>query len=242
MFAKTADGQWIHYEVIVGSAPVLLVNGFASDSASAWEATGWLRTLSEHGRGVVLVDLRGHGQSSLPASAASYSPSILAADILAVLDATGADVVDALGFSMGSQVVRQFAANYPHRVRRVVIGGIGSSDQFTQWGLENLSAALLEGVEVDNPTLNGLISVARTLAAENRNALVACAIGMANNPVTASAGVPTLLLAGDMDPVADGAAAFAVSVGAKFASIPGRHHGSTLSARAFKTLALDFLS
>ncbi len=242
MFINTPDGQRIRYKVIVGRSPVLLVHGFASDSGSTWEASGWLRTLEENDRGAVLVDLRGHGESSLPAAAAKYSPSILAADLVAVLDAAGLQVVDALGYSMGSQVVRQLSAQFPERVSRIVIGGIGSSDQFTRWGIENLSTVLLNGKEVDDPTMNGLILAARSLPDGNRRALVACATGMASHPVTAKGSAPTLLLAGDMDPVAEGAEAFSATIGAQFHAIPRRHHSSTLSARAFKSLALDFLS
>lgn len=237
----TGDGELIRFERLAGEAPVLLVHGFASDARSSWGASGWFRTLSDASRGAVTVDLRGHGSSSKPACADAYSPAILASDLCRVLDEAQIERADVLGYSMGGQVARQLAADHPDRVGRLVLGGIGQVEQFGRWGPYNVRAALLEGRAVEDPELAGLVAAVQGLPEESRLALAACAEGMARHPVDGAVGVPALVAAGDRDGVAADAVSLARELGAEFLTIPGRHHGSTLSARAFKAGVMDFL-
>jgi pimeloyl-ACP methyl ester carboxylesterase len=69
---------------------------------------------------VVLVDLRGHGDSGGPDDPAAYSLDRCAADVLAVADALGLDRFCLLGHSMGGMVVRRVARLAPDRVEGVV--------------------------------------------------------------------------------------------------------------------------
>lgn len=224
-----------------GLNPVVLVHGFASDARSTWEATGWYRALSEAGRGVIAVDLRGHGASPKPDNPDSYSPSVLASDIVCVLDVEGVQQVDIIGYSMGSQVARQLAADHPSRVSSLVLGGIGTSEQFARWGARAVREALIDGISVDDPVLDGLLAAAAVLPLESRLALTACAEGMAQHPVTAIPDVSTLVVTGELDHIAEGADRLAMELGAAWITIPGRHHGSTVSARAFKQAAVEFI-
>ena len=69
------------------------------------------------------VDLLGHGSAAKPAEPAAYAE--LEQSILAALP--GAGQADALGFSMGAQLLLRAAASSPARFRRIVLAGVGDS-------------------------------------------------------------------------------------------------------------------
>lgn len=102
---------------VAGTGPVLLcVHGFGGakeDFADHVDALAARAT-------VVLVDLRGHGDSAGPADPSAYSLDRCAADLLVVADALGADRFRILGHSMGGMVVRRVALTAPDRVEGVV--------------------------------------------------------------------------------------------------------------------------
>ncbi len=243
--AQTIDGQRIAYERTAGDHPVLLVHGFASTGALTWEATGWVRALADAGRGAIVVDLRGHGQSSGPHDAGAYSPAILARDLLAVLDTEALGPVDVIGYSMGSNVSLALAQGSPDRVRRLVVGGIGTVEQFARWGVDAFRAAILHpddavSAPADSP-IAPLIASLRQAPGLDREALAACVEGMAAHPLGLASHVPTMLVVGDADPVTQGREEAARLLGAELVVIPKRNHVTTLSARAFKQAALPFL-
>ncbi|WP_434316650.1 alpha/beta fold hydrolase [Leifsonia sp. P73] len=137
----------IHVERHPGADPVLLVHGFATTGALTWESTGWVAALAEAGRGAIVPDLRGHGASDAPHDPAAYSPDLLAEDLLAVLDEQGLDRADVIGYSMGSWVALALVGLAPERVRRLVVGGVGTVEQFAHWGVEAVQRAILDGAE-----------------------------------------------------------------------------------------------
>ncbi|MEO8906448.1 MAG: alpha/beta fold hydrolase [Microbacteriaceae bacterium] len=236
------SGETIAYCRYPGEAPVLLVHGFGSNSSDTWDATGWLRTLADAGRGAVTVDLRGHGASSKPHDVAAYRPSVLADDLVAVLDAEGLDAVDVMGYSMGSQISRALVAGAPERARRLVLGGVGSHEQLRSWGVEAIHRVLIEGVDAEDATATTVLRAAASGPGADREALAACALGVASEePPTDLLPMPTLVAVGETDPLSAGADALARALGAGFVSIPKRNHVTTLSARAFKGAVLDFL-
>jgi non-heme chloroperoxidase len=243
--AQTSDGQRIAYERTAGEHPVLLVHGFATTGALTWEATGWVRALAEEGRGAIVVDLRGHGLSSGPHDGAGYSPAIFAGDLLAVLDAEGLDQVDVIGYSMGSYASLALAQAAPDRVRRLVLGGIGTEEQFARWGVDVVRSALLkpgdDWADLAESPIGPLLASLRQAPGLDREALAACVTGMAAHPLDLTSPVPTMLVVGDADPVTQGRDEAARMLGAELVVIPKRNHVTTLSARAFKQAALPFL-
>jgi pimeloyl-ACP methyl ester carboxylesterase len=241
MSVQRPDGERIEYRRTEGERPVLLVHGFASNADATWDSSGWLRALEDAGRGAILVDLRGHGSSSKPTNPQAYSASILAGDLIAVIDAEGLAVVDVVGYSMGSQVARQLAVTYPDRLSRLVLGGIGTAEPFEKAGVARLRAALQGEQLLSDPFVEGILAGAQELPEADRLALAACIEGMAATAVTGVVSTTTLVVAGELDPIAYGADQLAQSLGALYLSIPGRRHGNTLSARAFKQVALEFL-
>ncbi|HEY5223645.1 MAG TPA: alpha/beta hydrolase [Microbacteriaceae bacterium] len=243
LYVVRPSGETIAYCRYPGDDPVLLVHGFGSDSADTWDATGWLRALADAGHGAVTVDLRGHGASSKPHDVAAYRPSVLADDLIAVLDAEGLERVDVMGYSMGSQVTRALAAGAPERVRRLVLGGIGAEEQLRTWGIETIHRVLIEGLDAEDPTATAILRMAASGAGADPEALAACALGVASDePSTDPLPMPTLVAVGESDPLSAGADALARSLGAAYVSVPKRNHVTTLSARAFKAAVLKFLA
>ncbi len=95
--------------------PVVLIHGY-TDSARDW--VPMLPYLSKQFR-LILVDLRGHGQSSKPECC--YSRFDFAYDIKLLLDALGVRKAAIVGHSLGSIVAQTFAETWPRRTRRVVL-------------------------------------------------------------------------------------------------------------------------
>lgn len=94
---------------------VVLVHGY-TDNARDWVPL--LPYLSPQRR-LILVDLRGHGQSSKPECC--YTRLDFAYDIKLLLDALGVRQADLVGHSLGSIIAQTFAEYWPERTRRVVL-------------------------------------------------------------------------------------------------------------------------
>ena len=91
--------------------PFLLVHGWGGDGRS-WDPVEFA------GRRVVAVDLRGHGQSPVPAG--GYRPHDYALDLAELIEALDLGPVVAVGHSMGGQIVVRLALDRPDLVRAVV--------------------------------------------------------------------------------------------------------------------------
>lgn len=101
----------------VGDGPtVLLLHGFP-ETRESWQLQ--VPALIEAGFRVVLVDLRGYGESDRPRR--GYDLDTLAADISAVIDDLGAERVSVVGHDWGGAVTWHLAARRPWRVERVVV-------------------------------------------------------------------------------------------------------------------------
>ncbi|MGW9632071.1 alpha/beta fold hydrolase [Agromyces sp. NPDC055520] len=253
LYAEAPDGVLIGYRVHAASdietsgeadvslPPVLLVHGFASDASITWEGTGWVRALADAGRTTITLDLRGHGTSDKPVDAASYAPELLGADLVAVLDSAEVAVVDVVGYSMGNRAVSAFAMGAPERVRRVVVGGAGPNELFATWAIDDARAVLLRDEVPRDPVIGQVLRPA-VAAGADREALLAVIEGVAGAPLSIPGGIPVLFVAGENDPVPVGVQELAREWGADFVSVPGRDHVSTLTSRAFKTAAIEFLA
>jgi pimeloyl-ACP methyl ester carboxylesterase len=247
LHAEAPDGVLVAYRVHgdvradAATPPVLLVHGFASDSVVTWEGTGWVAALRDAGHAVITTDLRGHGESDKPADADSYAPDRLGADLVAVLDSAGVRQADVVAYSMGNRVVSALCELAPERVRRVVVGGAGPSELFATWDLEEVRAYLMDGVPPRNAVISQVLGPAIRAGAD-REALLACATGVAGAPLAIPGGIPVLFVAGENDPVPAGVQQLALDWGSDLVTVPGRDHVSTLTARAFKDAAVAFLS
>lgn len=93
--------------------PVMLVHGFASSFERNWREPGWADLLRDERRHVIGVDLLGHGQAAKPRDPAAYAS--LERSVIDALPGTGQ--VDAVGFSLGGQLLLRAAAAAPDRFR-----------------------------------------------------------------------------------------------------------------------------
>jgi pimeloyl-ACP methyl ester carboxylesterase len=111
------DGETLAY-IDTGNpsgAPVVLIHGY-TDSARDWVPL--MPYLSKRFR-LILVDIRGHGQSSKPECC--YTRLDFAYDIKLLLDSLGIQRADIVGHSLGSIIAQTFAEFWPEKTRRVVL-------------------------------------------------------------------------------------------------------------------------
>ena len=96
------QGISIHYRVEGDGPPLVLQHGF-SDSSETWYERGFVAALKPN-YSVVLIDVRGHGQSDKPHDPPFYAPEKFASDIVAVLDDLGMKTATYWGYSMGGWI------------------------------------------------------------------------------------------------------------------------------------------
>jgi len=94
---------------------VVLIHGY-TDNARDW--VPMLPYLSKRYR-LILVDIRGHGQSGKPECC--YTRLDFAYDIKLLLDALGVKKADIVGHSLGSIIAQTFAEYWPERTAHVVL-------------------------------------------------------------------------------------------------------------------------
>jgi pimeloyl-ACP methyl ester carboxylesterase len=114
-----------------GDPEVLLVHGLASTSA-LWEPVA--ERLAVQGRGVAVVDLRGHGDSDLPPD--GYDTATAARDVVSVVEQVTRPPVVLAGQSWGGNVVLRVSALRPDLVRGLALvdgGWIRLAGRFPDW-------------------------------------------------------------------------------------------------------------
>ncbi|WP_199440880.1 alpha/beta fold hydrolase [Umezawaea beigongshangensis] len=229
--------------------PVLLHHGFAATARIDWELPGVVETLVGSGRHVVGIDARGHGESDKHHDASRCGELTMARDVSALIDELAVPLVDLVGYSMGAVVALITATREP-RVRRLVVGGVGSG-VVEVGGLDSRavrSDAVIEALTTDDPRTitDPLAAGFRQLAdatGGDRLALTAQLTashrgGVALDGITA----PTLVIAGDADPFATRPEVLAGAVpGAKLLLVPGDHPG-VLREPAFADAIADFVN
>ena len=108
-------GAQIRYVSYGQGEPVLLLHGGLSNKLSWFSQIPWLVTT---GRRVILIDTRGHGESTPGTAALSYQ--IFAQDTLQVLDKLGIQSTDIVGWSDGGITALLLGLEAPQRIRRIV--------------------------------------------------------------------------------------------------------------------------
>lgn len=110
------DGIRLYYYRRPGTPVVVMVHGLATNSAF-W----YLKILPLlQGRfGVLLFDLRGHGQSDMPP--AGYTTADMAGDLHALLNHLGIAQAHLVGHSYGGTVVLHYATFHPERVLSLTV-------------------------------------------------------------------------------------------------------------------------
>lgn len=239
--------------------PVLLIHGFASNTLFNWVKTGWLDPLAESGqssssgqrhgpRTILSVDLPGHGAAQDVDPAGIRTADILD-DLHGIIGSRAGSPAALHGYSMGSRLAWQFAHDYPEDVASLVMGGSPVSDDVYQVDADQARAWAAGGEEpADEPTRK-YITVAAALPDQHLRHVVEFRLSLARDrydPAETVPAVPTLVVAGAKDPIADGAEQLAewvrgTGAEAQFVRIPGRNHVNVLTSREYKQAVLDFI-
>jgi pimeloyl-ACP methyl ester carboxylesterase len=243
------DGVKVHYEV-AGSGPVLLLtHGF---TASGHMFAANVPALAAHNT-VVTWDMRGHGRSGYPDDPADYSPELSIADMVALLDAVGAERAIIAGHSLGGFLSLSFNLAHPERVAGLLLidTGPGYRKSETRDGWNRMAekyakdfdarglAALGGSDEVRSDVhrdASGLAHTARGVLAQRDAAVIESLPGIT---------VPTLVIVGDEDaPFLDGSKYMAAKIpGARLAIIEHAGHAPNIAQPAeFERVVTEFLS
>jgi pimeloyl-ACP methyl ester carboxylesterase len=247
--------------------PIVLVHGFASTHAVNWLFTQWVKTLTEDGRRVVLLDVRGHGRSAKLYDPEAYSFEAMASDIGRLLDHIGIKRADIMGYSLGGRIAVQYALMQPERVRSLVLGGVGVNLVAANPLPRGLAEAM-EAERIEDIDDHGL-KIFRGLAESTRSdfkALAACARGARKSFESTDLQkiqAPVLICVGTRDEVAGDPHPLAPLFGkmkidvkdpetgqdhtievdkAQIVDIPGRDHNRAVGDRVFKQATLQFLA
>ncbi|HEV7974676.1 alpha/beta hydrolase [Amycolatopsis sp.] len=111
------DGTELAYRELGSGAPVICLPG---GPMMAGEYLGDLGGLDAH-RQLVLLDLRGTGDSAEPKDTASYRCDQQVDDVEALREHLGLDQIDLLGHSAGASLAIGYAVRYPARVGKLVL-------------------------------------------------------------------------------------------------------------------------
>jgi pimeloyl-ACP methyl ester carboxylesterase len=241
-----SDGVRLHYEEHgpERGAPVVVVHGFASDYRLNWVGTRWQEALTTAGFRVFGLDCRGHGLSDKPHDRAAYAIDIMAGDVARLLDHVGVPAAAYLGYSMGARVGLQVVMDFPDRVSRAVLGGIGTAGAIES--ADAIAEAFLRGEPTDDPVAQTFYKFASARPTNDLKALAACITGLQPkyDPAKLSGiKTPILVVVGDRDEIARGAPELVEQIPtARLVTIAGRDHMGAVPAREFKAAAIDFLS
>ena len=252
-FALANDGVKLAYERVGDQTapPVVLVHGFGSSRQQNWKSTGWYGSLTEAGFCVLALDCRGHGESDKPHDPAFYAQDRMAEDVALVMDAAGLKTAPVVGYSMGGFLGLRLAVNFPARVSRLVLAGVGEfylrGHRLSDAGSRSvLAEALLTDDKAGITDKRGrMFRAFADQPGKDRFALAACVQAMPPHlpPETLAAiALPVLVVCGEQDDVAGppGPLAAAFPKG-QAVTIPGRDHMSAVGERKTRQAVVDFL-
>jgi 3-oxoadipate enol-lactonase len=149
MFADV-NGIRLYYESHGSGPPVVLVHGLGL-SSDMWRYQ--VPALAERYR-VIILDTRGHGQSSKPAG--PYEMRMYVEDLRALIDLLGFDRPVLIGLSMGGGIVQCFALAHLERVLALGLISTGSdhTDAVREEFFQNAARVEHEGM---SPLVESLV-------------------------------------------------------------------------------------
>jgi pimeloyl-ACP methyl ester carboxylesterase len=253
----SSDGVEIVYDVWdpgedsgVGGAgpPVVLHHGFGADALVNWLGPGVVDVLVSAGRVVVALDARGHGRSGKPHDPAVYGEAVMARDLSGLVDRLDVPSVDLVGYSMGA-IVSLIVASQDPRIGRLVVGGVGAG-AVELGGVDTRvlpTSVLIEALSTDDPAVitNRWGAEFRLFAdaiGADREALAAQAAAVHASPIPLDRiTAPTLVLAGDDDPMAARPAVLADAIPSAEVRMLTGDHLAAVGDPAFASSIVEFL-
>lgn len=200
----------LSYEIMGEGLPIIFLHGYPLNRMIWSPLVENLATLAR----VILVDLRGHGNS--PAPEGKYSMELMAADINNLMDSLKIKKAILVGHSMGGYVSLAFVKNYPDR-----LGGLGlvatqaaaDSPEKRQVRLDSIQQVKSDGVA---PIVESMLSrltsrsnlypvLRNIMVATPRQGVIGTLEGIADRedstPRLKNIRVPTLIIAGIEDKI-----------------------------------------
>lgn len=112
----------IHYQIYNQNKPhwVTFVHGAGGSSAIWYKQKAFFLKYFN----VLLIDLRGHGQSAGIQNTSPYTFNNISRDLIDILDKEEISKSHFIGISMGSMIIRNLVTTHPERVHKVVLGGM----------------------------------------------------------------------------------------------------------------------
>ncbi len=243
----SSDGLDIAYLDEGKGDPILLIHGFASSARVNWVDTGWVSTLVDDGRRVIVIDNRGHGQSSKPHDPRFYGAPVMAKDAVALLDHLKIDSADVMGYSMGARITAFISIFDAKRIRSAVFGGLGIS-MVRGFGDSGPIAQALEAPHLDDIE-HKTGRTFRLFAESSGGDLLALAACMRSSRQRIAAeqlarlNLPVLVAVGTKDLIAGSASELAAIIpNAAVLDITGRDHMRAVGDKVYREGVLSFLA
>jgi pimeloyl-ACP methyl ester carboxylesterase len=215
------------------------VHGLGSSFEHGWRAPGWADLIADAGRKVIPVDLLGHGTANAP-----HDPGEYAHLESSIERALPDEPVDAIGFSLGAQLLLRLAGRAPERFGRLVLIGVGANLLRDGDGdTSALADAFERGAEPTDITARLFVNLARS-AGNDPLAMSAC-IRRPHEPLTTSdfarVSIPTLVIIGDKDFAGPAEPLVEALPNATLVTLKGIDHFRATSEFACIDAALEFV-
>ena len=270
VFATTGHAEDRYFEsagvpirfVEEGEGPaVVLIHGLTS-SADFWSDVGVVPRLAERFRTIAL-DCRGHGKSGKPHDPAVYGKQMVR-DVVALMDFLDIEDAHLVGYSMGAEIALRLTVDYPERVRSLIIGGSGWSEQHMSETYTRVAESLREhgsigpavrwmnanvpGGPFTPPSDEQIAEFDSYFRSQDVAALSAVAVSMheivnLSRDQVAAIGIPVLGITGSEDPERYNLEKLAgVTPGYTLRVIADKDHGEAVSDPQFVDAIADFLA
>jgi pimeloyl-ACP methyl ester carboxylesterase len=233
------DGTKIYYEVKGDGEPVVLVHGFIVNSQS-WKRTVLYHDLLNSGYKVIILDLRGNGQSDKPHQPEAYENDAEAKDIMALVQKLHLKKYSAVGYSRGSIIVSRLLV-LDKKLDKAVISGMGSDFTNPEWPRRIMFYRALMGDSVKE--LEGMVKYVKEQDLDQ----TALAYLQKAQPSTSKAELaairkPVLIICGDHDSDNGSAKELASLIpGSVYKETPGVHNTAS-STKEFSAAVISFLA
>ena len=191
------DGIKIYYEVQGQGQPVILVHGFRNTLAN-WKSKLLYQSLIKNGFRVVVLDLRGNGQSDKPKTVAGYEKEAEARDVMGLATSLGFKHYQVVGYSRGAIITAQLLT-LDKRVTSAVLGGMGEAFTNPNWPRRLAFVNALSGKET-NPDFENFKKSAQEQGLDLQTLLFQQQAQPSTAPAAlAQVQIPILVIAGQDD-------------------------------------------
>ncbi|QNF35496.1 alpha/beta hydrolase [Adhaeribacter swui] len=233
------DGAKIYYEVQGQGQPVILLHGFRNTMQN-WKTKLLYQDLIKNNFKVVVLDLRGNGQSEKPKTVAGYEKDAEARDVMGLATALGFKSYQIAGYSRGAIVTAKLLT-LDKRISAAVLGGMGEAFTNPNWPRRLAFVNALSGKET-NPEFEEFKKSAREQGLDLQTLLFQQQAQPSTSPAElAKVQIPVLVISGQEDN--DNGSAEELAKLFKTATVkrvPGVHNNAWQNAQ-FAEAVLTFL-